>query len=274
MTLVNQITQGNCLDVMQDIPMASVDMILCDLPYGVTANEKDKTLDLGALWVEYRRVAKPTAAIVLTAQFPFSADLVVSNRKMFKYDIVWDKVLVSGHLNANRMPLRSHEHVLVFYDKQPTYNPQFTVGAPRHSEGNSVGKAVVHDNYGKWDRVPDTKAGDTKKHPRSIVTFQKPHPSAALHRTEKPVTLFEWLIRTYTNPGDVVLDNCIGSGTTAVACKALGRNFIGIDMDQNCVDLARGRVAAPGPSCANGSPCDAPNGCANHTTQGGTSAKE
>jgi site-specific DNA-methyltransferase (adenine-specific) len=241
--MIGEIVQGDCIELMQEIPQGSVDMILCDLPYGVTANEKDRPLDLGKLWSEYRRVTKPSSAIVLTAQFPFSADLVNSNRKMFRYDLIWDKMLVSGHLNANRMPMRVHEHILVFYKKRPTYNPQFTEGQPRHSEGMAVGKGVVHQNYGRWNRVSDTKAGETRKHPRSIIAFQKPHPSVALHRTEKPIALFEWLVRTYTNPGDVVLDNCIGSGTTAVVCKNTSRRFIDIDSDPDCVALAKSRLA-------------------------------
>jgi site-specific DNA-methyltransferase (adenine-specific) len=241
--MIGTISQGDCIEVMKAIPAAAIDMILCDLPYGVTANEKDKPLDLGALWSEYRRVTKPTSAIVLTAQFPFLIDLVHSNSKAFRYDLIWDKVLVSGHLNANRMPLRVHEHILVFYEKQPTYNPQFTEGSPRHSEGNAaVGEVILQQNTGEYRRLPDTKRGDTRKHPRSILTFQKPHPSAAIHRTEKPIALFEWLIRTYTNEGDLVLDNCIGSGTTAVACKNIGRRFIGIDLDPECVTLSRSRV--------------------------------
>lgn len=239
--MIDSIVHGDCIEVMASIPSASVDMVLCDLPYGVTANEKEKRIDLAALWKQYLRVTKSTSAIVLTAQFPFSADLVHSQPKLFRYDLVWDKVLVSGHLNANRMPLRTHEHVLVFYDKQPTYNPQFTEGIPLHSEGFST-KPKGGMNYGRAIRPADVRAGSTQKHPRSILTFQKPHPSVALHRTEKPVALFEWLIRTYTNEGDVVLDNCIGSGTTAVACKNLKRRFIGIDNDPECVETAKRRI--------------------------------
>ena len=243
---IGKIIEGDCLEVMRDIPDASIDMILCDLPYGVTAHEKDRPLDPHSLWDAYRRIAKPTAAIVLTAQFPFSADLVVSNREMFRYDLIWDKQLVSGHLNAGRMPLRVHEHILVFYRRQPTYNPQFTEGLPRHSEGNAVGKCKIHRNTGRHHYPPDTKAGNTQKLPRSIVSFQKPHPSKAWHRTEKPVALFEWLIKTYTNEGDLVLDNCVGSGTTAVACQQTGRRFIGIDLDPECVSISMGRVSGVG----------------------------
>lgn len=193
---MNQIILGDCLEVMARIADGCVDMVLCDLPYGVTQHEKDVILDLGELWRQYRRVIKPNAAVVLTSQFPFSFELYQSNPKWFRYDLIWDKVLPSGHLNANRMPMRSHEHILVFYGAQPTYNPQFTEGDPLHGEGNAKGKSVTHENYGKWDRLDDRRKGSTQKHPRSVLKFQKPHPSRALHRTEKPVDLFEWLKRT------------------------------------------------------------------------------
>lgn len=235
----NTITEGDCLEAMKDIPDGVVDMILCDLPYGVTQNKKDLILDLDNLWSQYKRVAKPNAAFVLTAQFPFSFDLYESNRKWFKYDLIWDKEIPSGHLNARRMPLRVHEHILIFYGRQPKYNPQYTEGKPSHG-WKSTGALVPDQNYGDYSRV-DYEAS-TKKHPRSIVRFAKPHASVARHRTEKSVDLFEWLIRTYTDTGELVLDNCCGSGTTGVACVNTGREYILIDNDPECVAMTRSRL--------------------------------
>ncbi len=243
-SLVDSVIFGDCLEVMKTIPDGSIDLVLSDLPYEVTQNKKDVKLDLRALWIQYKRVAKPNAAFVLTAQFPFSFDLYESNKKDFRYDLIWDKVLPSGHLNANRMPLRSHEHVLVFYRRQPTYNPQFTEGSPLHAEGKgSLGKDVVHQNYGKWNRLDDRRKGSTQKHSRSILRFPKPHASSALHPTQKSLDLFEWLVQTYSNEGDLVLDNCCGSGTTAVACKKMNRRFIAIDDDPRCIEITRQRLS-------------------------------
>ncbi len=238
-----EIREGDCLELMQTIPTGTIDMILCDLPYGVTQNEKDRPLDLPRLWAQYRRITKPTAAIVLTAQFPYSAGLVTSNPSMFRYDLIWDKILVSGHLNAHRMPLRCHEHILVFYKMAPIYHPQMSQGPPRHSEGQASRRELTNRNYGKWARLPDIQSGNTFKFPRSIISIQKPHPSKAQHPTEKPVTLCEWLIRTYTNEGETVLDNCLGSGTTALACFQTNRHCIGMELDPTYISLARKRIA-------------------------------
>ena len=174
---------------------------------------------------------------MLTAQKPFSLDLIESNRPWYRYDLIWDKVLITGFLNANKRPLRRHEEILIFYEKFKTYNPQKKRGATNHSIGKGRKK---NQNYGKIIDVPQDFTG--LKHPTSILRYSKPHSSAAIHPTEKPVGLFEELVRTYSNKGDTVLDNCIGSGTTAVACIRSSRNFIGIDISKKWVDVSIGRI--------------------------------
>jgi len=238
-----ELFKGNCLDVMVQIPDASIDMVLCDLPYGTTQNPYDITIPFDALWEQYNRITKPNSAIVLFAQGLFYVDMVASNRKMFRYDLVWDKQLTSGFLNANRMPLRVHEQIAVFYKKLPVYNPQFTVGKPLHSKGKSyMDKAHTNQNYGKFEMTDDSRAGSTQKHPRSILSFQKPHPSSALHRTEKSTECLEWLIRTYTNEGQTVLDNTMGSCTTGVACINTNRAFMGIELDEGYFNICVNRL--------------------------------
>jgi len=235
-----ELKQGNCIELMQQLPAESIDLILCDLPYEVTQNQKDKQIPLEPLWKEYKRIIKEKGTIVLTSQFPFTLDLINSNREMFKYDLIWDKVLPSGFLNSNRMPLRSHEHILIFYKKLGTYNPQFTKGKPSHSKGKMT--SDTNQNYGDYDKVDNSKKQGDDKFPNSIISFMKPHPSKALHPTQKSLELFEWLIRTYSNKGDVVLDNCMGSGTTGVACKELGREFIGYELEEEYFRIAEKRI--------------------------------
>ena len=234
---------GDCLELMHNIPDKSVDMILCDLPYGVTQNKKDIIIPFDKLWQHYTRIIKDNGCIALFAQGLFYIDLVNSNRKLFRYDLVWDKILTSGFLNAKRMPLRQHEQIAIFYKKQPVYNPQFTQGKPLHSKGiNYKNKEPKNQNYGKFDNVEDVRSGCTEKYPTSILKFQKPHPSIAKHPTEKSIECLEWLIKTYTNEGDVVLDNCMGSGSTGVACINTGRNFIGYELDENYFEIAEKRL--------------------------------
>lgn len=229
---------GNCLELMKVIPDGSIDMILCDLPFGVTANKKDIALPFDELWCAYHRIIKDNGCIALHAQGLFYVDLVNSNRKNYRYDIVWNKVLVSVFLNAKKMPLRQHEYIAIFYKKPPTYNPQMIQGAVNHSKGRP--KTNQNNNYGEYAFVDNKQDG--LKYPTSILTYQKPHPSVALHRTEKPVALLEYLVKTYTNEGDLVLDNCMGSGSTGVACVNTGRNFIGIELDKQYFDIAEKRI--------------------------------
>lgn len=231
-----QLYQGDCLEIMKQIPENSIDLILCDLPYGVTSNKLDVVIQFEPLWAEYDRICK--GAIVLFAQGIFYIDLVNSHRKSFKYDLVWDKVLTSGFLNAKIMPLRKHEQIAVFGNGKITYNPQMTIGSPNHSKGKP--KDYENNNYGYYNFVENTFSD--KKYPTSIVTIPKPHPSVANHRTEKPVELLEWLVKTYSNEKETVLDNCMGSGSTGVACIHTDRNFIGIELDEKYFKLARARL--------------------------------
>lgn len=226
---------------MKEIPSHSIDMVLCDLPYGgVTKNKWDSALPLDELWRQYKRIIKPNAAIVLFSDGMFEANLMLSNPKMWRYNLVWDKVLVTGFLNANRMPLRSHEEICVFYDKQPVYHPQKTIGEKNHSSGAKKDRA--NHNYGSFDFVDNSESLGCMKHPRSIVRFQKPHASKTVHPTQKPVELCEYLIKTYTDENHIVLDNCMGSGTTGIACVNTGRRFIGIEKDEGYFSIAERRI--------------------------------
>ena len=235
--------QGDCLEIMKLIKNKSIDMILCDLPYGLTQNKDDKRIPFELLWKEYERIIKDNGCIALFGQGLFYIDLVNSNRKLFRYDLIWDKCLVSGFLNANRMPLRKHEQIAIFYKSLPTYNPQFTIGNPLHGKGNSyLTKDIINQNYGKFNQIEDLRKGSTNKYPTSILKFPKPHPSVAKHRTEKSIELLEWLIKTYTNETDIILDNCMGAGSCGVACKKLNRSFIGIELDKNYFNIAKNRI--------------------------------
>ena len=230
--------QGDCLDLMKQIPDGSVDMILSDPPYGLTRNRWDKAPPLDLLWQEYKRIIKDNGAIILFADGIFLADLMQSNRKMWRYNLVWDKVLKTGFLNANRQPLRQHEYICVFYKKQPTYNPQKVKGKKNHSK-----KTIGTDKcYGKYIAVDNSETLGDLKHPTSIVTYAKPHPSITVHPTQKPESLLEYLVRTYTNKGDTVLDNYMGSGSSGVVCVETGRKFIGIEIEGQYFDIARSRV--------------------------------
>ena len=235
---------GDCLELMKDILDGAIDMILCDLPYGTTKNKWDTIIPFEPLWEQYNRIIKHNGAIVLTAQTPFDKVLGASNLKMLKYEFVWDKCLTSGHLNANRMPLRQHENILVFYKKPPTYNPIKTVGVKSHSRGDCT-KSNANNNYGAFNKVDNGEIHGSMKFPTTILKFQKPHPSVAVHPTQKPVELFEYLIKTYTNEGDTVLDNCVGSGTTLVACQNTNRNGIGFEKEPKYEAIIRKRIMSP-----------------------------
>lgn len=234
---------GDCLDIMGTIPDKSVDMILCDLPYGVTNNHNDIPINFDRLWFIYKRIIKENGCIALFCQGTFFVDLVNSNRRWYRYDLVWDKVLKSGFLNAKLMPMRRHEQIAIFYKKRPTYNPQFEEGRPLHSRGTAyLEKEPINHNYAEYEAVEDDREGSTQKYPSSILQFQKTHQSKAIHRTEKPVSLLEYLIRTYTNEGETVLDNCMGSGSTGVACVNTNRRFIGIELDEEYFNIAKERI--------------------------------
>jgi len=234
---VIDLRHGDCLELMRDIPDGSVDMVLSDLPYGTTRNSWDSVIPLESLWAQYRRIVKSNGAIVLTAQSPFDKVLGYSNLLWLRYEWVWLKNQPTGHLNAARAPMKIHENVLVFYDKLPVYNPQRREGEPyRRTPTRSFST-----NYGPQTSETCQVAGG--RCPVTVVSFARDPQSRHLHPTQKPVALFAYLIRTYTNPGDLVLDNCLGSGTTAVACIQEGRRCIGMEMDDVYYDLACKRVA-------------------------------
>lgn len=233
---MNIVHEGDCLELMREIPEKSVDMILCDLPYGTTRNKWDSIIPLDELWTHYERIIKDRGAIVLTAQTPFDKVLGVSNLKLLKYEWIWQKDVGTGFMNAKKMPLKDHENVLVFYKKLPTYNPQMRTGFKPYT----TKKGHHGSNYG-YDKGAVTKS-DGERYPLTSIKFVRD--SDKLHPTQKPLALFEYLIRTYTNEGEVVLDNCIGSGTTGVAALNTGRNFIGIEQDADYVRIANERIAS------------------------------
>lgn len=240
--------QGDCLVEMQKIPDKSIDMILCDLPYevlnkGNKSAQWDKLLPFDKLWAQYTRIIKDSGAIVLFAQGMFTAQLMTSNPAMWRYNLVWDKInRPTGFLNANRMPLRIHEDICVFYKKQPTYNPQFTVGEKCHSRGKCGNGRDVGGKNRCYGEFKQTEAVITNlKHPTSIVKMPKEHKNW-YHPTQKPVLLLEWLIKTYTNENDIVLDNTMGSGSTMVACVNTKRRGVGIEFDEDYYKVACKRV--------------------------------
>ena len=231
--------KGDCLKLMNDIPDKSIDMILCDLPYGTTQNKWDSIISLDKLWEQYCRVIKDNGAIVLFAQTPFDKVLGCSNLKMLKYEWIWEKTSATGHLNAKKMPMKAHENILVFYKKLPTYNPQKTTGhTPVHSytkhqdDGSNYGKTLIGISGG----------GSTERYPRSVQVFKTDKQKEALHPTQKPVDLLEYLIKTYTNEGETVLDNTMGSGSTGVAAVRTNRNFVGIELDDTYFEIANKRI--------------------------------
>ena len=233
-----ELIQGDCLEVMKNIPSASVDMILCDLPYGTTRNKWDTCLNLGKLWEQYKRIIKDNGAIVLFSQMPFTAALVMSNPKMFRYEWIAEKSLATGFLNAKRMPMKAHENILVFYKKLPTYNAQMTKGKPYSITRRDIGGQYLHE----FESI-ETKNEGTRC-PRDVLRdLWQPYCGGKMyHPTQKPVPLLEYLIKTYTNEGDTVLDNCMGSGSTGVACVNTKRDFIGVELDENYFDIARRRI--------------------------------
>jgi DNA modification methylase len=238
----NEVILGGCIQVMKNIEDKSIDMILCDLPYAVTHKQKwDTLIPFDDLWDAYKRIIKDNGAIVLTAVEPFRSKLICSNSEMFRYDLIWKKNKSFGFLNAKKQPLRIHESVLVFYKKQPCYNPQKTTG---HKPVNSYTKRSSDgDNYGKT-KLLFSGGGQTDRYPTSIMSFPVVNNDSdnKLHPAQKPIELMDYLIKTYTNEGDIVLDNCAGSGTTLLAARKINRNFIGIESDLCYYNSCRERL--------------------------------
>ena len=227
---------GDCLAGMSRIETGTVDLVLCDLPYGTTKRPWDRVIPFEPLWEQYRRVLKPRGALALFAAQPFATELINSARKLFRYDLVWEKGTAVGHANANRMPMRSHELVLVFYQRLPKYHPQGLV---------PLEKPVVHRASGKkagsvYGGMKNASVQQFTNYPRSVLHFASR--GKRLHPTQKPVELLEYLVRTYTDPGDLVLDNCMGSGSTAVAALQAGRRFVGFETNPEYFAAACQRV--------------------------------
>ncbi len=242
--------QGDCLVEMDKIEDKSIDAIICDLPYGVlnkgNKNAKwDCVISFDKLWMQYERIIKDNGIIILFGQGMFTAELMISNKKLWRYNLCWDKVAKTGFLNSNRMPLRQHEDIMVFYKALPTYNPQMVKCEPHkrnHSKGN-MKQPQKNSCYGNFIETPTIITDE--KFPTSIVSISKEHETGKFHHpTQKPVLLLEWLIKTYTNEFDTVLDNTMGSGSTGVACKKTNRHFIGIEKDEKYFEIAVSRVSA------------------------------
>jgi DNA modification methylase len=240
--LAETLLLGDCLDILPTLVDASVDMVITDLPYGTTRNAWDSVIDLDRLWPELWRVTKPNAAIVMTAQSPFDKVLGMSQLTRFRYEWIWEKTSATGHLNARKMPMKAHENVLVFYRSLPTYNPQKTVGHERKvSTVEHKRNSHFSTNYGRYlNKGYDA----TDRFPRSVIKFSTDKQKLAIHPTQKPVALFEYLIRTYTDEGQTVLDVAAGSGTTAIAARNTGRHSVVIEMDETYFGAMTDRLAA------------------------------
>lgn len=240
--LKNSLFEGNCLEIMKQFPDESIDMVLCDLPYGTTQNKWDEIIDFDLLWKEYNRIVKPNGAIVLTSQGIFTAKLILSNEKNFKYKIVWEKSKPTNFLNAKKQPLRKHEDICIFYRKQPTYNPQMTQGKP-YNKG--IRKDQLTGSYGKFK--PNLGKSDGERYPTDVIYFKTAESEGQVfHSTQKPVELGRYLIRTFSNENDLILDNTFGSGSFLISATLENRFFCGIELNQNkevdYIDLAANRL--------------------------------
>ena len=233
-----ELIHGDCLEEMKKIPDGSVDLVLTDPPYGTTACKWDTIIPLEPMWEQLKRVIKPNGAIVMTASQPFTTTLISSNMKMFRYEWIWQKEQGIGFANANKMPMKDHENVCVWYKKLPTYNPQNLMPCEikKNRKATDVGEYMGNNGVAntaytqKWTNYPKT-----------VQKFSRPD-KGRFHPTQKPVALMEYLIKTYTNEGETVLDFTMGSGTTGVACKNLNRNFIGIELDKDYFEIAKNRI--------------------------------
>ena len=240
----SEIFLGDCLSVMEDLSDNSIDMVFCDLPYGTTQNKWDNVIPFDKLWSAYNRVVKENGAIVLTSQQPFTSQLIMSNPNQFRYEWIWEKNKATGHLNAKKMPMKAHENVLIFYRKLPTYNPQKTTGhkpfgavKPR----NNIPEPKEKRNYNHLSQTFGNDGTTTDRYPRSVQKFPVINNDNPLkfHPTQKPVGMIEYFIKTYSNENDVILDNCMGSGSTCISCINTNRRYIGIESNEEYFDMAK-----------------------------------
>lgn len=228
----------DCIEGMKILPDKSIDMILCDLPYGTTQCKWDVVIPFADLWKQYKRIIKDNGAIVLTSAQPFTSLLITSNLEMFKYALIWEKSKATGFMNAKKRPLVAYEDILVFYKKPVIYNPQMTEGKP-YDKGKILRKMEVYGSQ----KATETNNTTGLRYPRSVVYFKTAESEGKVyHPTQKPMALFEYLIKTYTNPGDLVLDNCMGAGTTAIACKNTNRHYIGYEKEEKYFDIISKRI--------------------------------
>jgi len=234
-----KLLKGDCLELMKDIPDKSIDAIICDLPYGTTKCKWDSVIPFEPLWEQYERVIKDNGAIVLTARQPFTSMLITSNKKMFRQTWVWDKVIGVNFMNAKKMHTQGFEDICVFYRKLPTYNPQMEEGDPFKDSRKTKHRTKTEALGSRAKYTPQNNIGT--RYPRGIIRFSARN-NKPLHPTQKPVALMEYLIKTYTNEGETVLDNTMGSGTTGVACVNTNRNFIGIELDDKYFEIAEKRI--------------------------------
>jgi site-specific DNA-methyltransferase (adenine-specific) len=242
MEMVNTVNNGDCLELMKLIPDGSVDMILCDLPYGTTACKWDAILPFDKIWNEYKRIIKPNGAIILMCGEPFTSQLINSNLPMFKYKWIWDKKFAGNFVTANKRPLNTFEEIVIFYNNQPTYNPQKT---KRDKPITSGKRCHPRNRTGTEENVTyeaEKKTYDDK-HPTTIISIPRQIGKGTSHPTEKPIELMEYLVKTYTNEGETVLDNCAGSGTTAIACLNTNRNYILMENEQKYFEMIENRIA-------------------------------
>jgi site-specific DNA-methyltransferase (adenine-specific) len=249
----NNIYLGDCLNLMKEINTGSIDMILCDLPYGTTKNKWDTIIPFDKLWEQYERIIKDNGIILLFAQAPFDKVLACSNLKLFRYEWIWEKTQATGFLNAEKMPMKAHENILlfskeeilheailVFYKSLPTYNPIKTKGHKKESKKESKAKCKISTNYGKQLYTKDYSS--TERYPRSVLKYATDKQTSQLHPTQKPLELIKYLINTYTNENDLILDNCLGSGTTAVGCIQTKRKYIGMEIEPIYYEISKERI--------------------------------
>ena len=242
-----QLYNGDCLELMKNIPDGSVDLVLTDPPYGTTACKWDSVIPFEPMWEQYNRIIKENGAIVLFGTQPFVTDLINSNRKYFRYELIWDKEFGTDIFMAKKKPMSSHENIIVFYKKQPTYNPQMIMAKEQNMRDRQKNykKGCENSIYGRQQKYIPTK-DEKLRYPKSIFVYSNQkgeiHKSKRLHSSQKPIALLEYLVKTYTNEGDIVLDNCMGSGSCGVACINTNRRFIGIELDEGYFNIAKQRI--------------------------------